>query len=256
MDRNLGALDTTYVSGSAVGKGVLYYQFGRKDPLPGPRSVALYYPKEDMNTGWKWKVVSSSDPGAAFTDATAIRYAVRYPLAFIKKGGAWTSGNKYCPSSTNNNIRWQDPNVLNDTDKSLFDPCPPGYKVPKNGTWANFNAYNATTNPKPTTNINGGANPPRNLPQWSSTSRGGKNQQGLHYYPGDGNVSKTIFFPASGFLYSGSGAFSDGGSGGFYWSCSPYNATNDYALNFYSGSVSLSSAYISAFGFPVRCVQE
>ena len=256
MDRNLGALDTTYVSGSAVGKGVLYYQFGRKDPLPGPRSVALYYPKENMNTGLKWKIVSSADAEAAFTDATAIRHAVRYPLSFIKKSGAWTSGNKYCPTANNNNIRWQDPNVLNDTGKSLFDPCPPGYKVPKNGTWSNFNAYNATTNPKPTTNISGGTNPPRNLPQWSSTSRGGKNQQGLHYYPGEGDVTNTIFYPASGFLNSGSGAFTLVGSSGYCWSCSPGSATYGYNLYFYSGNVNPSSNVSRAYGFPVRCVQE
>lgn len=261
MDRNLGALDTIYANPNASGgaQGVLYYQFGRKDPLPGANAI-VKYPKEGLSNTLQWRALSATESSNGFTDATALRYSVKYPLTFIKQGtNGWTSGNKYNPTTYNKEIRWQDPNVQTDAGKSLFDPCPPGYKVSKGGsnaTWSDFNAYNSSTNPKPTTNINGGTTPPRNFPTWTST-RGGKLQTGLHYYPGMDDVSSTIFFPASGYLHSGSGGFGLVGSYGLYWSCSPLNATYGYSLYFYSGGVSPSYYYYSrACGFSVRCVQE
>ena len=64
-----------------------------------------------------------------------------------------------------------------------------------------------------------------------------------------------LIFPASGYLNSGSGAFTNVGSNGYYWSCSPNNATNGYNLNFNSGNVNPSNNNNRAYGFPVRCVQ-
>ena len=43
---------------------------------------------------------------------------------------------------------------------------------------------------------------------------------------------------------------------GYYWSASPYLATNGYDLSFYSGRVSPQGSNNRGNGFPVRCVQE
>lgn len=46
------------------------------------------------------------------------------------------------------------------------------------------------------------------------------------------------------------------GSNGYYWSASPYNATNGYNLNFNSGSVNPQNTNQRGNGISVRCVQE
>jgi len=262
MDRNLGALDTAYVDARTVGKGVLYYQFGRKDPLPGLKSdgkqrPAVYYPKPSLSDDLKYKPVGKSS--GAFSDTTAVKYSVRYPLTFIKSTGAWTYCNKYNPTdyrTIGQYIRWQDPNVQDDKGKSLFDPCPPGYKMPKNGTWNDFNTYDATKNPKPTTNMHGGTNPPRNFPTYYNT-RGGRNQSGLHYYPGTGDVEKTIYYPVHGYVVCDTGTFDYAhGQVCRNWSCSPVSAWSCNDLSFYSDYVYPSDYRPRSWGFPVRCVQE
>jgi len=275
MDRNLGALDTTFVNPSSEGKGVLYYQFGRKDPLPGPRDsvsvyrdkkaskVSVFYPKSDLPQFLQWKVVGAKDEGAAFVDSTALRYSVRYPLAFIKASttNAWTYDNKYNPKDWYKkgvNIRWQDPNVQSDEGKSLFDPCPSGYKVPENVAW---NDFRTATSTNPTTNTNGGSKPPRNLPPFGSirgipTMRGEKNQVGLHYYPGTDNVTNTIFYSASGFLKIDTGGFSDYSNWGYYWTSVSSSNVAAIDFTFYSSHVYPTRGNTRALGFPVRCIQE
>ena len=63
-------------------------------------------------------------------------------------------------------------------------------------------------------------------------------------------------YPASGNRNVGSGAMNNEWNNGYYWSASPYNATNGYNLNFNSGNVNPQNNNQRGNGFPVRCVQE
>ncbi len=261
MDRNLGALSTAYVG---LGRGSIYYQFGRKDPLPGSYTVYLTDGTTKNAVGQTYSVTNDIEKLRS-----SIIYSINHPLTFITNSGSkvpdgstvycWTYDNPYNPAvwSGNSNIIWQDPNRRYSTDdplpKSIFDPCPPGWRLPRNGVWSDFRNNNAA---KPTTNANGGTDPLRGFAPYAANT----STAGLRYWPypetGSDMVTDEIYYPASGSRYNGSGAMSSVGSNGYYWSSSPFNQSSGYYLIFYSANVGPSNNYYRALGFPARCVRE
>lgn len=108
MDRNLGALTTapTGTDGSCFG---LLYQWGRKDPFPGLESISSS--KAAAVTGTEFSYVSGPK---------SLEEAIANPTVFYAVDNLdW--------NSTNDNTLWD-----NNGAKTIYDPCPPGYKVPRN----------------------------------------------------------------------------------------------------------------------------
>lgn len=115
MDRNLGATSTAKGSVQALG---LLYQWGRKDPFLSSASVSEYVPVASTGT---WNVEPKSS-----TPAT-IGYANAHPTTFL--------------GVENYTAFVDDREVLNfwQRTKTIYDPCPPGYRVPsggEDGVWA------------------------------------------------------------------------------------------------------------------------
>lgn len=103
MSRNLGALVDAYPDGVSPKSVGMLYQWGRKDPFVG---IA------DFSTG-----VAASVSGVSTTMHGAkleIAESIKNPTVFADYMGNWT------PSTTS----------LWDSDKTMYDPCPPGYRVP------------------------------------------------------------------------------------------------------------------------------
>ena len=120
MDRNLGATSATPGSVGALG---LFYQWGRKDPFLGSRSISSST-KAASTLSWPSNVSSNSSDGT-------IAYATAHPTTFITCNSSnddWY----YTGSSSTDNTRWQ-------SSKTIYDPCPPGWRVPDggdNGIWS------------------------------------------------------------------------------------------------------------------------
>ena len=110
MDRNLGAISALPDDVGAFG---LFYQWGRKDPFMGRGS--LLEPIFAVSTG-VWTTISSS---------VTINYAEENPMEFVALAvGEWATG---ANSAVDGNLRW------NDSKKTMYDPCPTGYRVPYGG---------------------------------------------------------------------------------------------------------------------------
>lgn len=118
MDRNLGARnnDNNYQFGN---QGLLY-QWGRKDPF-----LSGWYSGSNNNTDILTEATSSTDwPSPVQRDAySTIEYSIAHPMTFIKSSGDWMYDSEEYISS-----RWG-------IQKTIYDPCPPGYKVPELNTW-------------------------------------------------------------------------------------------------------------------------
>lgn len=112
MDRNLGAISATIEDNGSLG---LMYQWGRKDPIIGAYQI-LNEKDIARSYGREWTYVKS--------DATTgtIGYAVQNPTTFIIKSSSsndWLYG-------THDSTRWG-------SEKTIYDPCPPGWRVPDGG---------------------------------------------------------------------------------------------------------------------------
>lgn len=219
MDRNLGATSATPGDVGTLG---LLYQWGRKDPFLGSSSISSDIEAKSTGT-WPSAVSSNSTNGT-------IEYATAYPTTFIK----YNSSNYdwyYTGSSTTDNTRW----TTSTTTKSIYDPCPSGWRVPdggNNGIWSKalgsssyFEVLYDSTN------------------------------EGMNFSGKFGSAS-TIWYPTSGFRNSNDGGLSYVGSGGNCWSASPGSSdAYDMFFNNY-GNVAPSVSNGRADGQSVRCLQE
>ena len=172
MDRNLGAvlgLSAKDISDNVKAAGAIgnYYQWGRKDPFP---AASEYKSTTNVQEGWgnpayttldEYKVdgdkIFSSDRaknarmlhaelGSGYSLQQAVDESVKYPHKWMFGGQndaeypqyAWFTGD-YKARSAKENDEWRylwgsKDNVTND--KTLYDPCPAGWKVPTADAYA------------------------------------------------------------------------------------------------------------------------
>ena len=207
MDRNLGATSATPGDIGAFG---LLYQWGRKDPFLG--SCSLTEGILAASTG-SWNTVSGRQ---------TISYDEENPTTFVT-GEDWSdeNGEDYV-------FRWQD------NKKSMYDPCPAGYRVPTGGNddfWATANVM-----------------------YWSDSD---STNLGMYWTLADGET--TAWYPSVGCLDGHWGTLLNVGWNGYCWSASPGPSCPVYAyyLIFSSyGSVDLAYEYDRSYGYSVRCVKE
>ena len=219
MDRNLGATSATPGDVGALG---LLYQWGRKDPFLGSSSISSSTVAK--STTWPSMESSNSSNGT-------IAYATANPTTFIKgneSNGDWY----YTGSSSTDNTRW----TTSDKSKSIYDPCPSGWRVPDggdNGVWSRALGSSDDFYGYPYDRTNKGMN-----------------------FSGKFGTASTIWYPAHGSRGDLGGILYYVGAHGNYWSAS-FEGHGTYCLFFSNGGhVDPSSGCSRAYGLSVRCLQE
>ena len=203
MDRNIGAVSTDASSAESYG---LLYQWGRKDPFPG---TSVRDDKTPVATTVEWPAPQKSDEYVGTID-----YAVAHPLTFI----------------TYNILNYDWQYVQDDTRwgeiKSVYDPCPQGWKVPSN-------------------------------------CFGGVTSYFEHPFSGVGidfcgkfSFSENVWFPATGYRYYYDGTLFSPGLYGSYWLSGTEECHADYMFFYFSSGVYPRRQSPRANAYSVRCVAE
>ena len=205
-----------------------FYQFGRKDAFPGVDESKLAV-------------------GSHFTenadDNMSIQNGIQNPGSFYTGGSSWWStpptGYSYYNlwSADNTTTGFNDNSVV----KTVYDPCPVGFKMPASNAFTGFTANGQSYG---TMNVNG----TDNLQTY-------QNNFGHNFWT-DGSKTATINFPASGARSYGGGSLNGVGGSGTFWSAVPYYATHGCYLTFYSSGVLPLSSYYCPSGFAARPVAE
>lgn len=198
-----------------------FYQFGRPNPMLCPSAY------NSTSNHASYGALSY----AAASIASNIQTGIQNPATFYKYSPSYNynwfrsnSGKTYnlwdaaCTSTGNS-----DNNVV----KTIYDPCPIGFKMPNGNTFTYFSISNVV----------------------GSFANGWKFKR----YSGD---TVGVFFPASGSRDFSLGSLHSVGSGGYVWLSSA--SSQDYACRLYFGSsgVSPQSNGGRALGFSVRPVEE
>ncbi|MDR0658420.1 MAG: fimbrillin family protein [Mediterranea sp.] len=208
MDRNLGALAA---ANSVKGRG-LHYQWGRKDPFPLRNNVAGFG-------------VANGGNGVTLVQA------IQNPGTFYYIANV--NDNDWLASARDNTLWGGDDEAK---PKTIYDPCPAGWRVPLSGTDTNspWSGYAAQTYEE-TIPIN---------------ERG-------YVFPVDDNdgTYTQSYWPAAGHRNRITSTLSGQGSNGYYWSAT-FSGTNAYYLAFSNKNINSSGTYYHTYGFSVRCVKE
>lgn len=219
MDRNLGALSKA--SNNPLSMGMLY-QWGRPDPLSGAASFnnnTLFNALFDIHISPY--IQSASIPNMVEGSGPHnINTVISFPL-------------QYFTGTVNGVLNWsnEDQTELWGSDKTMYDPCPPGYKVPSD--FSGFEIQTSTIN-----------------------SYGGN----IRYNNGSA-TSSYHFWPMTGMrgLAQGTSVLSNVGTDAQYWTSHAYyhSSLHQYVgndLTFHTdGGFSNNEVSYVITGNPVRC---
>ncbi len=264
MDRNVGKLNSAYTSYNA--KGSLTYQFGRKDPFPGLIGAGNY-PLYNINgdaisataaTGFMAQRWNSYANGNVIPDTGTVADAVKNPMKFYAAPNRWASNvDGYNNVAGGIGYIWQDPmievsgqssQVRSYAGKSIYDPCPPGWKLPVPAVWEDFRQ----NKPSGAWTVNtGSVIPNRDLPIYVD---------GMTYWPnieigGEYPVERDIFYPVTYYRNSSSnGAVYTYADYGHFWTAVPYSSYNGYSMRLHENSLLNPTNMYRSHGLSVRCV--
>ena len=206
------------------------YQFGRKDAFPGVATSDLKAGGITENAGNNMSITNN----------------IQNPDKFYIYGSSlWTNYGYYNLWSADNTVTGGY-NQGNDNPvvKTVYDPCPVGFKMPANKAFTGFTTTSLNSTSQSEMNVDG----TDNWQQWT-------NNFGHNFWTNSSKTA-TINFPASGLRSYVDGSLNYVGNLGSYWSAVPNYAYNGCNLNFYSGNVNPLIGNTRSFGFAVRAVSE
>lgn len=265
LDKNLGA-NKNIVSGTGqwhAAQGCVY-QWGRKDPIPG--TMLFNTSSEDTYyVGGETFALTKVELATAISTTGTIAYAIQHPATFIMHNigdngsdfnatRGWTYPATGTPNNTRNSYLWGNPNgqTSNPTNyqKSIYDPCPVGYKVPGKDFFSIFVNADLDANGAYTTATNENLNIINN----DATRRGWY----LYYSAwGSGELDwygKNSWREKDGTLTGNGNVYS------YYWTSSTKGYAVGYALRFLihqnPPTIVVNDAIPQARACPVRCVKE
>lgn len=226
MDRNLGAGSAESADGYETFG--LYYQYGRKDPFMMDKTHR-----------------TTSGP-STYVFQTVYSPNVYYANNEIKEIHDWVHDTD--KPLTNGKI-WNDNSLSSgSTGKSIFDPCPPGWQIPKKGT---FDILGTTT------------------PNVSEDEKKGSNRAyGYNMYISAVGEGDTAFFPFTGYLTRAAGSITRNHTAtftgyifGFCWFDTQFSTTNAnmyrYRYSFDNTGVESKNLYVDKnTANPIRCIRS
>ncbi len=232
MDRNLGATGTLYSLSTMNSQNYptygLFYQWGRKDPFPKAAAGAS---GDNVATQPTYQANGSTVTNFPVLKSGPITLseAFQQPQEFVYTliGGEWNSTQDY----TVYNTFWGEGAA-----KSVYDPCPEGWRIPPISAWNDFTDATFQKNSA-----------------WSGPNA---DLAGALYVAG----SVKAFYPGTGYRHPHyEGKLYGVADGGLCWSSSiPTDAAYLKRAHFYNYShVQYTNNHgVRAHGGAVRCIQE
>lgn len=230
MDRNLGALSSTPDEDVTLTYGLMY-QWGRKDPIYGGterETIATSFDRARENTvvntaypQLNWDPVNRPD----VEGGVDIAYTIEHPMTFI-----------YTKDKTIQD--WlvpQDDNLWgHNTSKTIYDPCPAGYRVPESAAYFDL---------------------------WIGPFVWNKTQGGRTY--SHSVTAAASWFPSQGMRWGDdyAGFLSTVRTNGMYWTRTPTTENNIrfsqiMSFNDMNSATQWGRNYYRIMGFTLRCCKE
>lgn len=210
MDRNLGAVIKNSVDDNPYLVNGLFYQWGRKDPFPAARD---WYGRTEVQIYNMEGSVISFEPELVKSGTGLNLYnAIHYPAVFYFSAEAICDW--YTENGAQNDTLW-------DVNKTIYDPCPEGWKIPSDmkvwDTWRDDVIFPF------------------------------KDNVGYGRYHSNTNS----FYPATGTKSGTNGKVGGSGANGYWWCVS-----NSFSFYDLGTGANINPMSKKAYGYSIRCVKE
>lgn len=220
MDRNLGATSSTPGDAGAHG---LMYQWGRKDPFLNASFIVENYVTylRHAKSTISWTSIVPAYPWYGTLDYATSNPTIPISVPYMPGNYDWLYNSS---SNLTDNTRWTDSN----SPKSIYDPCPAGWRVPDgglDGIWARAGFNDAV---------------------FDDTNKG------VSFSIASPSVA---WYPASGIRNLKDCGLGYVGVSGYYWSASPCDI-RAHVLRFDLSHCSPSDDEFRAVALSVRCAKE
>lgn len=192
-----------------------FYQWGRPNPMLLP---SAWSSTTDHTPGSITKVSKASDLSDGISNPSTFYYNSASPYNWFGTKSYYNLWDAACTD-----VGASD----NDTVKTVYDPCPVGWKVPNGNVFTGFSKSNVVGS------FDGG---------WK-----------FKRYSGD---TVGVFFPASGYRSNSDGSLLNVGSEGAVWLSSAYDQGYAYYLSFRLGNVVPKNSSRLSRGLSIRPVQD
>ncbi len=223
--KQVGYITITQNPGSTHQGYSTFYQFGRKDALPGRDAIAQGSYSFDNTPG-----------GHSIGDA------IQHPENMLSYAGTettykhdWCNATYYNLWSMGNTVTGHNDNAVV---KTIYDPCPAGFKMPASNAFTGFTTNGQNSGPRNTSGA------------WDN---------GWNFNNKLSSPDATVYFPALGFRSGANGSLLSVGIGGGFggsWSAVPYNTNHGCDMSFYPWEVSPQSGEVRANGITVHPVAQ
>ena len=219
-------INITQNPGSVKKGATTLYQFGRKDAFPGVATSELKAGGITENAG----------------DNMSIMNGIQHPNNFYAHGSSWynvpPTGYSYYNlwSAENTTTGFNDNSVV----KTVYDPCPVGFKMPASNAFTGFTESGVTAGKM---NVDD-----------TSDNQTYLNNFGHNFWT-NGSKNATINFLTSGYRNLTNGLIYAPNSG-FYWSAVPKDSEYACDLHFNSSGISNTSTSRRSYAYAVCPVSE
>lgn len=240
-----------------------YYQWGRKDPMPGIIAESMGATANLVNKPtfgpdeyiWPSSGNDKNTPGEQCIETDQISEFIKHPWQFNKRANMSEYSNLW---NMLERAHYKDDSGRDLTSasvvKTIYDPSPAGFCIPPTGAFEGFFAASRT-----------GAS--SNCTVTASNSTGawtfGDENACLYFYCGLDKTGETNCFPALGCRFGAvtgdktiPGTASSLNSTGYYWSVIPDSNTSGLNMTFTRSTMSLIANPSRLWGYSVRSVKE
>lgn len=223
--KQITVINITQNPGNVKKGATTHYQFGRKDALPGVDASDLAANSHFTHNAGDMTIMNNiQNPDKFYLNHLSANHYGYYNL--------W--------SADNTTTGYNDNPVV----KTVYDPCPAGFKMPASNAFTGFTTTGQDTHTQSELNVDG-----------ISDGQTFQNNFGYNFWTNSSKTA-TINFPASGCRNSYNGSLISVGETGYYWSAVLAGTGSGCLLCFFSGYVFPLASRDRYVGFEVRPVSE
>lgn len=209
--------EQAYINGDNAGYNALDRNLGAAAAAYAENGYGLYYQWGRKDPFYRTQEMTKVEGGT-------VAYSIAHPTDFIK-GTDWLSAK--------DDLLWK-------SAKTMYDPCPRGYKVAPEAAFTGFTKTGLSTTTQSEFNV---------LGSWTG---------GWNFCISAFRSGISSKYPASGKISGADGTNTTSGNEGGVWTSSPFQAESQYSASLFysSGKVNPINSTNRADALPIRCVSE